>query len=144
MSDEIQSATFGSEPPYHIATGRISYWSKMLLVCKPFYLVSAALLLYGMYRVSLDPVFLSTEVKQLAFNFTSPQCDEVLLVITTIVLAKRGIWYDSTLLLVLKQLLVLVPFILISQAALIDNRRLWILGAAVALIALARSAAARR
>ena len=45
----------------------------------------------------------------------------MLLVTTAIVLARRRIWYDSTLLVGLENLLVFVPFILISQAALIDQ-----------------------
>lgn len=153
MSDETQFASFGPEIPLPNATVQstsawygspISRWLKRLLACNPFYLVSAALLLYGMYRVSLDPNFLPTEVGQLVFNFTSLQCYELLLVFTAIVLARRSIWYDATLLIVLENLFILVPFILISQAALIEQQTVWVLCAAAALIALARSAAARR
>jgi hypothetical protein len=42
-----------------------STWVKHLLACNPFYLVSAALLLYGLIRVSVDPNFLSHEPAQL-------------------------------------------------------------------------------
>ena len=155
MSDETKSA--GSEPdfpprfttpamPASVAHRHpvILHSLKRLLACNPFYLLSAALLLYGMYRVSLDADFLPTEVGQLVFNFTSLQFYELLLVFTAIVLARRRIWYDATLLVVLENLLVLVPFILISQAALIEQGTVWVLCAAAALIALGRSAAARR
>ena len=117
---------------------------KRLLACNPFYLVSAALLLFGMYRVSVDPNFLWTETAQLVFNFTSLQFYELLLVCTAVFLARRCIWYDATLLVILENLFVLVPFILVSQAALIEPRTVLVLCAAAALIALGRSAAARR
>jgi len=100
----------------------ISYWLKKLLVCNPFYLASAALLLYGVYRISLDENFFSTETRQLIFNFTALQCYEFLLAATATLLVARRIWYDAALLVVLENLLWIVPFILISQAALIDQR----------------------
>lgn len=153
MSDENQSAAAGPEIPPSLATiaqapayTRRPMWHRLkrLLACNPFYLLSAALLLYGMYRVSLDTNFIPTELGQLVFNFTSLQCYELLLVITAIVLARRSIWYDATLLVVLENLFILVPFMLISQAALIEQETVWVLCAAAALIALGRSASARR
>jgi hypothetical protein len=120
------------------------YWFKRLFACNPFYLVSAALLLYGCYRVSIDPNFLTGEVPQLFFNYGSLQCYEVLLVVTAIFLARRRIWYDSTLLMGLENLLVLVPFILISQAALIDARLVWAMCLAGGLVAIARGGGLKR
>ena len=99
-----------------------SWWLQKLFVCNPFYLVSAALLLFGCYRVSSDAPIFNMETARLLFNFTAVQVYEVLLVVTAIFLARRAIWYDSTLLVGLENLLVFVPFILISQAALIDSR----------------------
>ena len=87
----------------------------------PFFLASA-MLLSGMYRISVDANFLTTEVSQLRFNFTSLQCYERLLIVTAAVLARRRIWYDASLLVVLENLLILVPFILISQTALTKHR----------------------
>src|SRR5262245_22974788 len=81
---------------------RVRDWLKHLLACNPFYLVSAGLLLFGLYRVSIDPHFLHGEIPQLVFNFTSLQLYELLLVGTAIVLARRCIWYDSKLLVVLE------------------------------------------
>src|SRR3954469_25671206 len=75
-----------------------SYWAKRFLVCNPFYLVSAALLLFGMYRLSVDRSLFTEEISQLAFNLSSLQFYELLLVGTAIFLAGRKIWYDSTLL----------------------------------------------
>src|SRR5438876_8415027 len=100
----------------------LSYWLRRFLACNPFYLVSAALLLYGYYRVSVDPNFLSSETSQLAFSFTSLQFYEALLVATAIFLARRGTCYDCTLLIGFDNLLCLAAFILFSQAALIYTR----------------------
>src|SRR5215471_14641636 len=105
----------------------LSYWSRRFFACNPFYLVSAALLLYGFYRLSVDPGVFLKETAHVVFNFSSLQIYELLLVLTAIFLARRQIWYDSTLLVGLENMLLLVPFILISQAALIDMRMIWIL-----------------
>ena len=121
-----------------------STWVKHLLSCNPFYLVSAALLLYGLFRVSVDPNFLSHEPAELLFNFSSLQCYELVLVLTAVFLARRRIWYDSTLLVGLENMLVLVPFILISQAALIDTRYVWTACLAAGVLALARFSGIRR
>lgn len=101
-----------------------NYWLKRLLACNPFYLVSVALLLYGCYRISLEPGIFGKESAHLLFNFSSLQTYELLLVITAIFLARRRIWYDSTLLVGLENLLLLVPFILLTQAALLPNKEM--------------------
>src|SRR5689334_19116092 len=103
------------------------HWLKRLLGCNPFYLISAALLLYGCYRVSIDSTFLKEETANLLFNFSSLQLYEILLVATAIFLAARRVWYDSTLLVGLENSLILVPFILISQAALISVGMIWVM-----------------
>src|ERR1700676_2991560 len=73
----------------------LSWWFRKLLACNPFYLVSAALLLFGCYRISIDATFLKKEAAQLAFNYSSVQFYEILLVITAIFLARRRIWYAA-------------------------------------------------
>lgn len=98
----------------------LSWWLRKLFACNPFYLASAALLLFGCYRISLDAPFLNGESHRLLFNFSSVQTYEVLLVLVGVFLARRRLWYDATLLVGLENLLVFVPFILISQAALMD------------------------
>lgn len=123
-------------PPYRPKP--ISYWLKKLLACNPFYLVSAALLLYGFYLVSNDGNFLRGELSQLMFNFTSLQLYEVTLVAIAILLARRFIWYDSTLLLSLENMLLLVPFILISQAGLIAIPYVWLFSLFAAVVAIGR------
>src|SRR5262245_37009647 len=61
-----------------------SHWIKRLLVCNPFYLISAVLLLFGMYRLSVDRNFFAEEIPQLVFNLSSLEFYEVLLVATAI------------------------------------------------------------
>src|SRR5215467_14270901 len=115
-----------------------SYWAKRFLVCNPFYLVSAALLLFGMYRLSVDRSLFEREIPQLVFNLTSLEFYEILLVATSIFLAARRIWYDSTLLVGLENLLVFVPFILVSQVALISTNVVWTVCGSVAILAVLR------
>ena len=103
----------------------LSWWLRKFFACNPFYLVSAALLLYGCYRVSIDELFSNRETARLLFSFSSVQIYELLLVFVAVFLARRCLWYDSTLLVGLENMLVFVPFILISQAALTDP---WITG----------------
>lgn len=138
MNDETVPVATPEVPIIPAAKSQpLSHWLKRLLVCNPFFLASAGLLLYGMYRISGDAHFLTTETRQLTFNFTSLQCYEALLVLTAIVLAHRRIWYDASLLTILENLFLLVPFILISQAALIERSVVGTLcGLALALAAL--------
>jgi hypothetical protein len=117
----------------------IGYWLKRLFVCNPFYLASAALLLYGLYRVSIDPNSFATEISQLLFNFGALQFYELLLAGTAMVLVARRVWYDATLLVVLENLLILVPFILVSQAALLEQKNAWIFCLLAAALAIGRS-----
>lgn len=114
------------------------------LACNPLYLMSAALLLYSFYLVSADASFLSGEAAKLGFNLGSLQVYEALLVCTAIFLARRAIWYDSTLLVGLENLLVLVPFILVSQAALIEQRLVWALCGLGLALAAARTGVLKR
>lgn len=58
------------------------YWFRRLLVCNPFFLCSAALLLFGINRLSVDPDFLSNETQKLLFNFSALQIYEVLMTAT--------------------------------------------------------------
>src|SRR5687768_13028023 len=94
---------------------------KWIFSRNPFYIFSAGLLLYAIYRLSIDPQMFATELGQLLFNFSSFQVYELLLVGTAIFLARRQIGYDSALLVSLETLFVFVPFILISQALLIEG-----------------------
>ena len=132
-------------PPAQPAPGVV--WRKWLwsfLACNPMYLLSAALLLYSLYLVSVDRSLFTGEASQLWFNLSSLQVYEALLAVTAIFLARRAVWYDSTLLVGLENLLVLVPFMLISQAALIHLSLVWGLCAAAAVLAAARMSLLKR
>ena len=113
------------------------YWARRLLVCNPFFLCSAALLLFGVNRLSLDPNFLGEEGANLLFNYSALQLYGLLVAGTALILARRKIWYDSALLVVLENGLVIVPFMLISQGALLKAN----LGTTLALIAVVLAAA---
>ena len=95
-----------------------------LIACNPFYPISAAFLLYGVYRVSGDADFLGEELTQLTFNFGTLQFYEWLVMLTAVFLARHWLWYDSLLLVTLENMLVLVPFMFLSQASLIGDEAL--------------------
>jgi len=97
------------------------HWGRRFLARNPFFLVSAALLLFGINRLSIDPTFLGAEEPKLAFNFAALQLYEILVIFVAILLSLRKVWYDSTLLVVLENMFVLVPFILVTQAILIGK-----------------------
>lgn len=113
-------------------------WIWRLLAGNPFYPISALVLLWGAYRLTVDPQFFSSELRQLVFNFGSLQFYELLVVATAVFLARRRIWYDSTQLVLLENLLVFVPFILVSQAIFLGPSVLWSVGLAGCLLAAAR------
>jgi hypothetical protein len=130
----LPTETNGETPPLPSA-----HWLRRLLACNPFYLVSVALLLYGCYRISLEPGIFGKESAHLIFNFGSLQSYELLLVVTAIFLARRRIWYDSTLLVGLENLLLLVPFILLTQAALQPSKEMiWTMSVIGGLMAVLR------
>jgi hypothetical protein len=115
----------------------LSWWLRKFFACNPFYLVSAALLLYGCYRVSIDGTFVDHDTARLLFNFSSVQVYELLLVGVAIFLARRYLWYDSMVLVGLENMLVFVPFLLVSLAALTGARiTVYVCATAVILAAL--------
>ncbi len=140
LSPRLNPAKSDAPPPPRT----IGYWLKRLFVCNPLYLASAALLLYGLFRVSADPNALATEIAQLTFNFGALQIYELLLAGTAILLVARRIWYDATLLVVLENLLVFVPFILVSQAALLEQKYAWIFCLLAAALAVGRTGGLRQ
>lgn len=107
-------------PAQEMQTNASVSWLRRLLVCNPFYLASAALLLFGLSRLTQDPRFLTTETREVLFQFGVLQAYGFLLVGTGLWLARRRIWYDSALLVVLENGLLLAPFLGISQAVLLD------------------------
>lgn len=134
--DTPQSPATPPTPPPPLPWGR---WLRAFLATNPFYLLSAALLLFGIYRISVEPGLFRTDTLQLTFNFGSLQLYEILLVGTAIVLTRRAVWYDSTLLACMENALLFVPFILISQAALIEQKWVWYFCGAGVALAMARA-----
>src|ERR1043166_4954075 len=100
----------------------IRKWLRLLLAGNPFFVASAALLLLGINRLAVDPNFLRVEESKLLFNFSALQLYEALLIGVAIFLSARSFLSDSILLVVIESIVLLVPFILITQAALIDHR----------------------
>ena len=146
--DENEPPPTPAEPPILsipvLPTVDWRYWARRLLVCNPFFLCSAALLLFGVNRLSLDPNFLGEEGANLLFNYSALQLYGVLVVGTALVLARRKIWYDSVLLVVVENGLVLVPFLLISQGALMKTHLGVTLALGAVLLAAGRALAIRR
>src|SRR6185295_17067831 len=97
-----------SPPPVPPRNAR--YWLRRLLVCNPFFLCSAALLLFAINRLYNDQGFLGDETAKLLFNFSAHHFYELLLIATAIHLATRRLWYTSALLVVLDHGLLLIPF----------------------------------
>lgn len=100
-------------------------WFLRFMDCNPFYLLSALLLVYGLYRISIEPRIFETELRQLLFSFCSLHAYQLLLVTAALFLASHKVWYDATLLISLENLLLLVPFILISQAVFLEKLQSW-------------------
>lgn len=122
----------------------LKYWLRRLLACNPCYLVSAACLLYGLYKLTPEPAFRAGEVGQLTTIFGSLQLYELLVVGTAILLARRFIWYDSTLLVTLENMFVFVPFILVTLAMYIGNTAAWIVCLTGAVLAVGKFLSLKR
>jgi hypothetical protein len=111
------------DTPVHRAEAgsKSSHWFSRFDFGNPFYVLSAVFLLYGIYRVAVDPKFLETETRQVIFNFSALQCYQVLLAITAVILARWRIATDAALLVKLEGLLVVAPFILLSHAVFLGG-----------------------
>src|SRR4051794_11954237 len=97
--DSMQPPPFLPHLPPRAADRQDPYqWLKWLLAQNPFYIASAIMLLYAMFRLSVDPKIFAEEVSQLFFNFSSFQVYEVMLAITALILVRRKILYDFSLL----------------------------------------------
>jgi len=90
-------------------------------VGNPFFLLSPVLMLYGVFLVATDPQMLGEEERSLAFNFSSLTLYELLLVVTAIWLARRRLRYDAGVLVWMENLLLFVPFMLLSQASFLSG-----------------------
>src|SRR5258706_14981866 len=102
--NEHHTASTDGSPLWHTVSLVLRKWAGLLLAGNPFYIASAALLLFAINRLSLDPRFLSGEEANLLFNFSAIQTYELVLIGTALFLAARRIFYDSTLLVVIENL----------------------------------------
>lgn len=124
---------------------RVKLLVRSLLVCNPFYLLSAMALLGGIHMLWHDAQGLS-ELDRLQMNFLTLQAYEWLLVATVVMLVRRRVWYDATLLVALENLLLAVPFILLSQATWLEgeaSRSTLLIAGAGGLLAVGKVAAIR-
>ncbi len=110
----------------------------------PFYPLSAVLVLFGIFLLSGDQRLFSGELTQLWFNFGAVEGYGLLVVATALLLCRRGIHYDTLMLVVLATLPMLVPFILISQAAFLGAGLMTLFSAAAAILGLMQFFALRR
>src|SRR5687768_1735892 len=119
-------------------------WLRWIVARNPLYPLSAALLLFGINRLSTDSTFLPPEEAKLIFNFSALQVYEMMLVAVALLLAFRRIHYDATLLTVIENGLVFVPFVLVTQAALIGRSMAALLCAAAGVLGVIRFLILRR
>lgn len=135
----------------------VTIWLKRLLAGNPLYLVSAAMMLYGLHLVATDSSMLQQELSKLWFNVSAIEIYELMIVGVAVLLVRRRIWYDGNLLITLENMFMFVPFILISQATLFDDgneaaptefaindTNMWMVCGVVCLLAGVRFAALRK
>jgi hypothetical protein len=138
MHDEFHTATEPDfDPPHRNPAAR---WLRWIIARNPLYPLSAALLLFGINRLSTDPTFLPAEEANLFFNFSALEFYEIMLVGVALLLAHRSIHYDATLLTIIENGLVFVPLVLITQAVLIGRDMAALLCGAAAVLAVVRFA----
>ena len=94
---------------------------RWIVAGNPFYPLSAVLVLFGIFLLSGEERLFGAELIQLWFNFGAVEGYGLLIVVTSLFLVRRGIYYDTLMLVVLGTLPILVPFILISQAAFLGG-----------------------
>lgn len=104
----------------------------------PFYPLSAVLVLLGVFLLSGEEEFFGSETRQLVFNMAAVQIYGLLMVATAIYLNQKQIVYDAVLLAALVSLPILVPFVLISQAASLGRNPMIFGSTAAALCAFAQ------
>jgi len=143
MPDSTNSITV--PPPVARGSARaLRLTLKQVLAGNPFYLASAGLLLYGINQLTTDPKMVGAELPMLRFNFLALLIYEILLVVTSIALLRRAIWYDAMLLFGLTNLFIIVPFSLISRAVFLSGNLAWLMSLGGAALAVAKFWAFKR
>jgi len=126
------------------SSSRVRQWLGWIIAGNPFFIISAALLLFGINRLAVDPNFLPIEQTKLLFNFSTLQVYQLVVASLALFLAARGFLYDSSLLIVIDNLVLLVPFMLVTQAAFVDRTLAMVLCAAGCLLVLVRFASLKK
>ena len=126
------------ETPDKPRSRRFWMWLWTLLAGNPFYPLSALLLLWGISCCSRESGFLSSELGALFFNFSALLLYEAVVVSVSVFLARRRLWYDAMLLVVLENGLMLVPLMLVMQALMITNALAAVFSVVAALLMVGR------
>jgi len=130
MNDEPMTPAGGEETQSIVVPGaatvppeprRVWLWLWNVLAGNPFYPLSALLLLWGISCCVQGTGLLAGELRQLYFNFSALQLYEAVVVLVAWFLARRRLWYDCTLLVVLENGLMFVPLMLVMQALMITQ-----------------------
>jgi len=117
---------------------------RWIVAGNPFYPLSAVLVLFGIFLLSGDERLFGAELAQLWFNFGALAGFGLLIVTTALFLFRRCIHYDTLMLVVLATLPILVPFILISQAAFLGSGLMAVFCGAAAVAGLLQFVTLRR
>lgn len=88
-SNEHPLASTDESPDWRRVGSGLRKWAALLLAGNPFYIASAALLMLGINRLSVDPQFLTGEEAKLLFNFSALQVYELVLIGVVVFLAAR-------------------------------------------------------
>jgi len=99
----------------------IQKWLRLLLLGIRFIFASAALLLFGIKPSFGRPSFPERRGSQPDLQFLGVAGLRIVLIGVVVFLAARRISNDSTLLVVLESIVLFVPFILVTQAAMIGK-----------------------
>lgn len=98
-----------------------NFLSKFIVTCNPWFLSSAVMLLYGIYQVRVDKIFLDSEELEVLFSFFTLQIYEAMAIFSAWFFLKRKLSYDAVFLIVVVGILSLIPFLNLSQALHLEN-----------------------
>lgn len=121
VTPDVSLESAASRPEIEPAESGWRLLRRWIVAGNPFYPLSAVLVLFGIFLLFGDERLFGAELAQLWFNFGALEGYGLLIVVTTLFLFRRGIHYDTLMLVVLATLPILVPFILISQAAFLGG-----------------------
>ena len=91
-------------------------WLKPMVRINPFFVASSLMVLAGIALALNNDAFLESNESSLAFSLSSIEFYEVCLIVGSVWLAKRLIYKDSLMLLVIEFIFLVIPFILINPA----------------------------